>query len=307
VGATNDLPFAGSRSQSSFDIEGRTPDPALLLHADYRTVSPDYFHAMRMRQLQGRAFTTHDNQDAPLVAVVSDSFAKRYFPHEDPIGHRLKSHDKLYEIVGVVADVKHQELDAAGAIELYVPYLQAVPPNWIFFAVRSQTEPRMLAASIRNAVKEIAPDEPIYRVNTMNQVLEYWMTPRKFSGLLLGIFAGLALLLAAIGIYGVIAYTVAQRTHEIGIRIALGAGKANVLRMIFRQGVKIAILGLAVGLALALIATRALASMLYTVDARDPVIFTSVAVTLFVVVMLASYVPARRAAKVDPLVALRCE
>jgi len=307
VGATNDLPFAGSRSQSSFDIEGRTPDPALLLHADYRTVSPDYFRAMRMRQLQGRAFTTHDNQDAPLVAVVSDSFAKRYFPHEDPIGHRLKSHDKLYEIVGVVADVKHQELDAAGAIELYVPYLQAVPPNWIFFAVRSQTAPRTLAASVRNAVKEIAPDEPVYRVNTMNQVLEYWMTPHKFSSLLLGIFAGLALLLAAIGIYSVIAYTVAQRTHEIGIRMALGAGKANVLRMIFSQGVKIAILGLAVGLALALIATRALSSMLYTVDARDPVIFTSVAVTLFVVVMLASYVPARRAAKVDPLVALRCE
>jgi len=173
--------------------------------------------------------------------------------------------------------------------------------------VRSQTAPRTLAASVRNAVKEIAPDEPVYRVNTMNQVLEYWMTPHKFSSLLLGIFAGLALLLAAIGIYGVIAYTVAQRTHEIGIRMALGAGKANVLRMIFSQGVKIAILGLAVGLALALIATRALSSMLYTVDARDPVIFTSVAATLFVVVMLASYVPARRAAKVDPLVALRCE
>jgi len=307
VGATNDLPFSGSRSGSSFDIEGRAPDPALLLQADYRTVSPDYFHAMRMRQLQGRVFTAHDNQDAPFVAVVTDSFAKKFFPGESPIGRHVNSHKKLYEIVGVVGDIKHEDLAAAGIPELYVPYLQAAPPNWIFYVVRSQTDDRTLGASVRNAVSEIAPTEPIYRLNTMSHVLSYWMTPHKFSSLLLGTFAGLALLLAAIGIYGVISYMVAQRTREIGIRMALGADRKNVLRLILRQGVMIAAIGVTLGTIAALFATQALSSMLYGVNAKDPGIFLSVGVLLALVVLMASYVPARRAAKVDPLVALRCE
>jgi putative ABC transport system permease protein len=307
VGATNDLPFSGSRSASSFDIEDRSPDPKLLLHADYRTVSPDYFHAMRMRQLQGRAFTPHDNQEAPLVAVVSDSFAKKFFSGESPLGHRVNSHDKFYEIVGVVADVKHEDLAAAGVPELYVPYLQAAPPSWTFFVVRSQIDDRTLAASVRNAVKEIAPAQPINRINTMSHVLSYWLTPHKFSSLLLGIFAGLALLLAAIGIYGVISYMVAQRTREIGIRMALGADRKNVLRLILRQGVGIAAIGLTSGTISALLATQALSSLLFGVNAKDPGIFLTVAALLALVVLLASYVPARRAAKVDPLVALRCE
>jgi putative ABC transport system permease protein len=307
VGATNDLPFAGSRSGSSFDIEGRAPDPQLLLHADYRTVSSGYFSTMRIRLLQGREFSVHDNQDGVFVAVINQAFKNKFFANEDPLGHRLKSHDHLYEIVGVVGDVKHEDLGAPSSPELYLCNLQAELPSWAFFAVRSRTEPKALIATVREAMKQIAPEEPIYGMDTMTNRLEYWMSPQKFNSLLLAIFAGLALVLAAIGIYGVIAYSVVQRTREIGIRMALGADRAHVLRLILRQGARIGMLGLLIGTAAAYLSTRALAGMLYGVDPHDPLIFASIAVSLLVVVVLASYVPARRATCVDPLIALRYE
>ncbi|HEY2363900.1 MAG TPA: ABC transporter permease [Candidatus Angelobacter sp.] len=307
VGATNDLPFAGSRSGSSFDIEGRAPDPQLLLHADYRTVSPGYFSTMRIRLLQGREFSVHDNQNGVFVAVINQAFKKKFFANEDPLGHRLKSHDRLYEIVGVVGDVKHQDLGAPSFPELYLCNLQAELPSWTFFAIRSRIEPNALVATVREAMKQIAPEEPIYSVYSMTQRLEAWMSPQKFNSLLLVIFAGLALVLAAIGIYGVIAYSVVQRTREIGIRMALGAGRANVLRLILRQGARIGMLGLLIGTAAAYLSTRALSSMLYGVDPHDPLIFAGIAVSLFMVVVLACYIPARRATRVDPLIALRYE
>ncbi|HEY6308072.1 MAG TPA: ABC transporter permease [Candidatus Angelobacter sp.] len=307
AGATNDLPFAGSRTSKSFDVEGRPPDPAMALYSDYRIVSPDYLHTMRVRLLEGREFTLHDDQQGALVAVINQAFAKKFFPGEEPIGHRLKSNDKLYEIVGVVANVKHENLAAPGDPELYVPYLQAEPANWAFFVVRSHTEATALAASVRNAVKEIAPGEPVNRINTMSDLVSFWMSPHKFTSLLLSIFAGLALALASIGIYGVIAYSVAQRTHEIGIRMALGADKAAVLRLILRQSARIAVLGLASGTGAALLATRALSSLLFGVRADDPAIFLGVAASLLVVILAASYLPARKATRVDPLIALRYE
>jgi putative ABC transport system permease protein len=307
VGATNDLPFGGSRSGSSFDIVGRAPDPQLPLDAGYRTVSPGYFHTMRIRLLQGREFSPHDNRDGVFVAVVNQTFAKKFFANEDPLGHRLKSHDHFYEIVGVVGDVKHEDLGAPSFPELYLCNLQAELPPWTFFAVRSRTEPNALIATVREAMKQIAPEEPIYSVYSMTRRLEAWMSPQKFNSLLLAIFAGLALVLAAIGIYGVIAYSVVQRTREIGIRMALGADRANVLRLILRQGAKIGMLGLVIGTIAAYLSTRALSSMLYGVDPHDPLIFAAIAVSLFVVVVLASYIPARRATRVDPLIALRYE
>ena len=307
LGATNDLPFGGSRSGSSFDIEGRAPDPQLLLHAGYRTVSPGYFSTMRIRLLQGRDFSLHDNRDGALVAVVNQAFAKKFFANEDPLGHRLKSHDHLYEIVGVVGDVKHEDLGAPSFPELYLCNLQAEIPPWTFFAVRSHTEPKALIPTVREAMKQIAPEEPIANVNTMTDLVEYWMSPQKFNSLLLAIFAGLALVLAAIGIYGVIAYSVVQRTREIGIRMALGAERVNILRLILRQGARIGMLGLLLGTAAAYLSTRALSSMLYGVDPHDPLIFAAIAVSLFIVVVMASYLPARRATRVDPLIALRYE
>ena len=307
VGATNDLPFGGSRSASSFDIDGRAPDPQLLLHAGYRTVNPGYFHTMRIRLLQGREFSLHDNRDGVAVAVVNQAFVKKFFANESPLGHRLISHSHFYEIVGVVADVKHEDLGAPSFPELYLCYLQAEVQPWTFFEVRSRTEPQALKATVREAMKQIAPEEPIYGLNTMTDLVEYWMSPQKFNSLLLAIFAGLALVLAAIGIYGVIAYSVVQRTREIGIRMALGADRTNVLRLILRQGARIGMLGLLIGTAAAYLSTRALSSMLYGVDPHDPLIFAAIAASLIVVVMLASYVPARRATRVDPLIALRYE
>jgi putative ABC transport system permease protein len=179
VGATNDLPFAGSRSSSSFDIEGRLPDPAIVLQADYRTVSPGYFRTMQLRLLAGRGFTVHDNQDGVYAAIVNQSFVKKFFPSEEPIGHRLSSHDKLYQIVGVVADIKHENLAAPGFPEIYLPYLQADLPSSIFFVVRSQIDVQALSSAVRNAVNEVAPGEPIFSLNTMPHRIESWMAPRN--------------------------------------------------------------------------------------------------------------------------------
>jgi putative ABC transport system permease protein len=203
--------------------------------------------------------------------------------------------------------VKHEDLSVPGIPEIYLCYLQADPPHWAFFVVRSRIEPKTLVASIRNAVKEIAPDEPIFRVNTMSDLVESWISPQKFSSLLLTIFAGLALVLAAIGIYGVIAYSVVQRTREIGIRMALGAVRTDVLHLILRQGARIGVLGLALGMAGAYLAARMLSSMLFGVNPHDPLVFSGVALSILIVVLLASYIPARKATRVDPLVALRYE
>ena len=307
VGSVNDLPFAGSRSGSSFEIENRPSDPGKMLHADYRTVSPGYFFTMRMRLLQGREFTPHDNPQGNFVAVVNQAFVKKFFPDESPIGRRVKSHDRTYEVVGIVGDIKLQDLSAPAYPELYVCDLQAELQPWMFFVVRSRMDTKELIQSVRNAVQEVAPGEPIFRLNTMTDYIDYWMSPQKFSSLLLAIFAGLALVLASIGIYGVIAYNVVQRTREIGIRMALGAEKADVLRLILRNAVQIGIFGLVVGIGASYLATRALASMLFGVNPHDPLIFFCVAASILVVVMLASYIPARKATRVDPLVALRYE
>jgi ABC-type antimicrobial peptide transport system permease subunit len=243
------------------------------------------------------------------VAIVTEAFVKKYFPNEQCLGKRLKmsGQDFEIEIVGIIADVKHENLAAPGAPEIYVPYLQSYPQNWTFVVVRSRTAPSALVASVRSAVKEVAPNEPIYRVRALSDLLSAWMSPQEFSSLLLCVFAGLALVLAAIGIYGVIAHSVVQRTREIGIRMALGADRTSVLGLILRQGARIGILGLATGMVVAYATSRALSSMLFGVSPHDPVIFFGVAFCLIAVVLLASYIPARRATRVDPMVALRHE
>ncbi len=307
VGATNDMPFAGSQTSTSFDIEARPLAPGETRQSDYRTVSPGYMQTMRMRLLTGRQFSDHDHREAVPVAIVNQAFVKKFLAGEEALGRRLKIHDQLYQLVGVIADAKLQSLTAPGNPEMYVAYAQADPAPWMFVVIRSRSEMQSLSTAARNAVEGVAPGEPIYRLHPMTDLLERSMSPQKFSSELLGVFAGLALLLAAIGIYGLIAYSVVQRTHEIGIRMALGADRSNVLRLILRQGTRIGLLGLGVGSAAAYVATSALSSMLFGVDRHDPAIFVAVAIALTIVVVAASYIPARRATRVDPLAALRCE
>jgi putative ABC transport system permease protein len=307
VGSVNDLPFAGSRSGSSFEIANRPADPKVIPQADWRTVNPAYFFTMRMRLLRGREFTRDDTAQSKYVAVVNQTFTKKFFANEDPIGHQVKIHDRTYEIVGIVNDIKLQDLSASAFPEFYVCNLQAELQPWKFFVVRSRMDAKELVKSVRSAVQEVAPDEPIFRLTTMANYLDYWLSPEKFSSLLLAIFAGLALVLAAIGIYGVIAYNVVQRTREIGIRMALGAEKTDVLRLIFRHAVRIGAMGVIIGIAAAYLATRTLSSMLYGVNPHDPLIFAAVIISILVVILLASYIPARKATLVDPLIALRYE
>jgi predicted permease len=257
--------------------------------------------------MQGREFTPHDNSQGNFVAVINQAFVKKFFPDENPIGRRVKSHDRTYEVVGIVGDIKLQDLSAPTYPELYVCNLQAELQPWKFFVVRSRMETKKLIQSVQNTVQEVAPNEPIFRLNTMTDYLEYSLSPQKFNSLLLAIFAGLALVLASIGIYGVIAYNVVQRTREIGIRMALGAEKTDVLRLMLRHAVQIGIFGLVVGIGASYLAARALSSMLFGVNPHDPFIFLGVAASILIIVMLASYIPARRATRVDPLVALRYE
>jgi putative ABC transport system permease protein len=307
VGATNDLPFAGSRTRSSFHIAGRPQAPDEELSADRRTVSPGYLQAMRIHLLAGREFTRDDGPEAPPVAVVNQAFVKKFLPNEDPLAQKLDLHHQLYQIIGVVGDVKHENLAVPGDPEMYLPYTQLDPPNWAFVVLRTQGDLEGLPAAARNAVREIAPNDPIYRLSSMTRLVQQWISPQKFTSMVLAVFAGLALLLAAIGIYGLIAYSVVQRTPEIGIRMALGADRGNVVQLILRQALWIGGLGLAAGMAAAWLSTRALSSMLFGVEPHDPFIFITVLTSLILVLTLASYFPARRATRVDPLVALRSE
>jgi predicted permease len=308
VGGVNDLPFSGSRTSSSFDIQGMTPrSPQEVPEADYRTVSPGYFKAMGIPLLKGREFTQDDQQGTPDVAIINEALARKYWPGGSPLGQHLNLGDKLWEIAGVVGDVKLLDLTAKDRPEIYVPYLQAGSPPWMFFAVLSHADPASLIASVRKAAQDVVPDEPLYGVGAMQDRVEASTASRRLSALLLGIFAALALVLAAVGIYGVIAYAVEQSTHEIGIRMALGAQRGDILRMVVGEGLKLALVGVAIGIAGALALTRSLSSLLYGVKPTDPLTFGGVSLILTGVALLACYIPARRATKVDPMLALRYE
>jgi putative ABC transport system permease protein len=308
VGGVNDLPFSGSRTSSSFDIEGMPPrSPEESRQADRRDVSPDYFRAMGIPLLKGREFTNRDNADAPHVAITNEDLARKYWPSGEPLGQRLKLYDKDWEIVGVVANVKLLDLAATDNPEIYLPYTQSGSPPWMFFAVRSRVELGSLIASVRSAAREVLPDEPLYDVRTMEERVAASTAPRRLNALLLGIFAALALILSAVGTYGVIAYSVAQRTHELGIRMALGADRRDVLKLVLGQGMAVTLLGVAVGLAGASGLTRYLSSLLYGVRPTDALTFVAVALLLTAVALLACYIPAQRATKIDPMVALRYE
>jgi putative ABC transport system permease protein len=307
-------PLAGSHMRTDVTIEGMDqPAAGNYPHPDTHMVSPGYISTLGVPLLRGRTFTDADTPDTPHVVVVNEMLAKRFFPNGDAIDKRLcfckpngKTPANWLTIVGVVADMKLYGPENPARLEVYTDGFQGVT-NDMELLVKSNADPAALTNAIRGIVASIDKDQPIFAVVTMNQLLRDWTSTRRITLVLLGIFSGLALTLAAIGIYGVISYTVALRTQEIGIRMALGAQKRDVLRMVMGQGARIAFIGVAIGIIAALALTRLLSSLLFSVSASDPLVFICVPVLLILVTLVACYIPAMRAMKVDPMVALRYE
>ena len=290
------------------------PGDMKLPFALYRVVSPDYFHAIGIPLQRGRVFDARDNADSLPVIVVNRRLAEQYWPGEDPTGKRLKigpldSPNPWATVVGVVGDVRQAGLYGDQMFELYVPYAQerrgfTAPRDLV---VRAKADAASLAGAVRQAVWAVDKDQPVSNVRTMDQVFGSAISRERFQALLLGMFAALALVLACVGLYGVISYSVAQRTHEIGVRVALGAQPRDVVRLVIRQGMLLTFTGLVVGIAAGAVATRVLSDMLYGVTTTDPLTFIGVPAFLLLVAFLACYIPARRATRIDPLVALRYE
>ena len=309
----NRLPLTDDHSRSDILIEGQ-PVPAIghFPHPDFHDVSPDYFRAMGIPLMRGRYFTESDTAQAPPVVLISESLARRFWPGGDAVGKRIlqgrtPGPDRPWRtIVGIVGDTKQYGLSAETKWEVYYPYLQN-PPSDFAFVVRAASHPEGLTAAIKNEVHGIDKDVPVHDEMTMERIVSDSMGTRRMTMLLLGLFAALALVLAAVSIYGVIAYSVGQRTHEIGVRMALGAERRDVLWLVVGKGFILATIGVVVGLASAAVLTRFLSSLLFGVRPTDPVIFTGVSLILAAVSLVASYIPARRAARVDPIVALRYE
>ena len=309
AGSTNSPPLSRNTSRNIFAIEGRSYGPAERPSGTVSAVSPDYFQTMRIPLLAGRYFTERDTTGAPDVVIVDDLLAQRQFPGQNPLGQRISIGKAPWrEIVGVVGHVTHHALDEGeGDMQYYYPTFQGDNETGAALFIRSRLDPLTLASAVQDAVQKIDRDQPVFGVTTMTQNLKDITAQRRFLVLLIGVFAGTALALAAIGVYGVMAYSVSQRTHEIGIRMALGAQAADVLKLVVGQGLKLILIGLILGLTGAALLTRLLEGFLFGVSPTDPATFAAISLVLVGVAMLASYLPGRRATKVDPMVTLRHE
>jgi putative ABC transport system permease protein len=308
------IPLTDEHSRTDITVEGMPlPKPGSFPHPDIHTVSPDYEKTLGIRLLRGRAFSNADQENAPPVAMVNATVAQRLFPGADPIGKRFAfGHPradrapKWVTIVGMVADTKLYGLDNPARLEVYVPFRQAASNRMVLLA-KSGQEATALVSAVRGIIASIDKEQPIFRIATMQEVVNASVSTRRITLILLALFSGLALVLAGIGIYGVISYSVAQRAREIGIRMALGAQWGDVLWLVLAQGGKISAAGIAIGSAASLVLTRLMAKLLYGVSAMDPATFAAVAFVLALIAMVASFIPARRTLRQDPLIALRHE
>ncbi len=311
--AASNLPLTYDGDSMCVAVQG-VPDPPIDQWPDvvYRTVGPGYFATMGIPLVRGRDFNDRDTLDTTLAVVVSEKMARYYWPNEDPIGKHLKtdvtaSKTPWRTVIGVVKDVRQNDFIAQPKMEMYFSYRQTqdLVPNAL--VVRTSVDPLGLATPVRNTIWAVDKDQPVANIDSMEHIVAGAVARQRFSMLLLAIFSGVALALAAVGIYGVMSYSVAQQTREIGVRIALGARRSDVLRMTVKQGLKLVALGLVCGLAVAFVLTRVMASLLFGVSATDPITFLSIALIQMAVALVASYIPALRATQVDPIIALRAQ
>ena len=309
VGLVSELPLSGQPNDMPYTVEGRPPASSdQAFDDDFRRVNPAYFEAMRIPLLRGRNFTEQEARQSAKVVIISDLLARQTFPNEEPLGKRLimaMGENDAFEIIGVVGDIRHRGLEVPPAAAMYFPTYEM---PWMNVAIRLKGgDAAGLAAAVRKEVQTIDPDQPIAAVKTMDVWLEESVAAPRYRTILLALFAMVALLLASTGIYGVMAYSVSQRTHEIGVRMALGARQLDVLKLVVQQGMTLVVIGVALGIVGAIALTRVMASLLFGVTAKDPITFVVVGTLLTLVAFIACYLPARRATKVDPLVALRYE
>jgi len=316
AGAAALLPLGQTTGDWGIDIDGRFRGPADPFHGYLQIVTPGYFETMRIPLVAGRTVAETDRADGSPVVVINERMAARYWPGETALGQRLRirtdEEGPWFTVVGIAGDIRHNAIVEEPRHEMYFPHAQLPlalggTTTAMNMVVRTARDPLAMTAPVRAAVRSLDPNLPVANVRAMDQVVEAAIAEPRFTMALLAVFAAIALLLGAIGIYGVLAYTVSRRVHEIGIRMALGAGGASILRMVVGQGVALVAVGVALGLVAALAATRVLANLLYGVTTTDPVTFAAVPLVLIAVALLASYIPARRATRVDPMVALRSE
>jgi predicted permease len=314
AGAGTDLPWTGyDENAGGFNIEGKKPPAGQEFHARYHMATPGYFSALGIPLLAGRFFTEADNRSAPQAVIINHVMAQKYWPGEDPVGKRMsfddqpKSDKDWITVVGVVGDVKDQPNSAQAQNAFWLPVLQTVWSTDLSIAIRTQSDPRQVADGLRQAVHRLDPELAVADIKQMDQVVDTSISTPRFTFALVGLFAALAIVLAAIGAYGVISYTVGQRTSEFGLRVALGAQRMDLLRMVLAQSAKLALAGTALGVVLALSLDRAIKSLIYDVSPSDPLILASVVLLVLTVALAASYIPARLAAAADPMSTLRSE
>ncbi len=312
AGAVSVLPLSGTNSSGSFRIEGReVPSNQSPPHGDRWSATAGYFETMKIPLVRGRFFSERDAADAPGVTIIDETMARKYWPNEDPLGKRISfegppDNRRWREIVGIIGHVKHKDLEGESRVQYYIPHLQRSQGS-MFLAVRTSGTPTEQAPAVRNVIKNLDKDLPVFRVMAVEQLVADSMTLRRFTLTLLGIFAVIALVLATVGLYGVLSYSVTQRSHEIGVRMALGARAADVLKLIVKQGMLLTGVGVLIGLVGAFALTRLMANLLFGVKASDPLTYVVIALLLATVALLACWLPARRATKVDPMIALRYE